>query len=142
MRRPILLAGLVAGAVMALWSAPSSATQPVAKPEDRGTLVTRTADTKATAAAPERKRRAGVVRRHDVDEYWRHRLGDGRWVHYQYINAGYPAYPSRYAGVHHVYFPGTACCGYRRHWPWVGRTHWHGPKYWPWMGRHRHHHHW
>jgi len=61
-----------------------------------------------------------------------------RWLHYHYVNAGYPA--RRYEGeVVYTYFPGDVCCGYRRHWPWVGR-YLHGHRYWHWRGRYHHRH--
>jgi hypothetical protein len=129
MRRPIVLAALAAGAAMALWTAPSSAMQRLADPSGAHTFLTRVADM---------DRQNG--RRRD-SEYWHYRLDAARWLHHQHVNAGYPAHPGRYAGVHHVYIPGTIRCCYRRHWPWMGRReHWHGPRYWIWMG-HRHHHH-
>jgi hypothetical protein len=141
MLRSIMLAALVAGAATALWTAPSAATQPVSRPGDASSAVTRAADTKATPAATERKRRTALVRRVGVDEYWHDRLGAGRWLHYQHVNAGYPAHPGRYAGVHHIYIPGTICCGHRKHWPWMGRKRGHGARHWVWMGHHHHHRH-
>jgi hypothetical protein len=71
--------------------------------------------------------------------YWHHRLGAARWLHDQHVNAGYPAHPDRYAGVHHVYLPGTIRCCHRRHWPWMGGRHWHGHGHWIWIGRRCHH---
>jgi hypothetical protein len=144
MPRCIGLAALAAGAAMALWTAPAAATQPVFRPGDAGTAVTRAADTKATPASTERKRRPALVRRVGVDEYWHDRLGAGRWLHYQQVNAGYPARPGGYAGVHRVYIPGTMCCGHPKPWAWMGRKHGHGARHWVWIGLHhhyRHHHH-
>ena len=107
-----------------------------AKPENADTRVTRTAD----VDRPERKHGQARIHRGGSSEYWHYRLGATRWLHYQYVNAGYPA--SRYEGeVYYTTFPGDYCCGYRRHWPWMGRYH-HGHRYWPWMGHRRHHHHW
>jgi hypothetical protein len=100
MRKAIVLAAVVAGAMMALSATPSSA---------------------------------------NGGGYWHDRLTASCSLHYQYVNAGYPA--RGYEGeVVYTYFPGDVCCGYRRHWPWMGRYH-HGYRYWPWYGR-RHHHHW
>jgi hypothetical protein len=141
MLRPVVLAGLVAGAAAALWTGPSAAAPTMSRPGDAGTVVTRAADTKATPASTERKRRPALVRRQGVDEYWHDRLGAGRWLHYQNVNAGYPARPGRYAGAHHVFIPGTICCVHRRHWPWMGHKHRHGARHWVWIGHHHHHRH-
>ena len=145
MLRSIMLAALVAGAATALWTAPSAATQPLSRPDDASPAVIRIADTKGATASTERKRRGAPVRRQGADEYWNDRLVAGRWLHYQSVNAGYPAAPDRYAGVHHIYIPGTICCLHRRHWPWMGHGHRHGVRHWVWMGHHhhlhRHHHH-
>jgi hypothetical protein len=138
MRKIFVLAALAAGAAVALWATPSSATQRIASPSDANTLVTRTADVDRTAARREPKPGHARVHRGGSDEYWHYRLTAGRWLHYQHVNAGYPA--SRYEGeVYYTTFPGDTCCGYHRHWPWMGRYH-HGDRYWPWMGRHRHYH--
>ena len=126
MRKPIVLAALVAGAGIALWASPSSAVQRVADPSDANSLLARTADVERTAARRAGKKRHARVYREGRGEYWHYRLSAGRWLHQQYVNAGYPA--QRYAGeVTYAAFPGGYCCGYRRHWPW--------------MGYHRHHHH-
>jgi hypothetical protein len=101
MRKAIVLAAAVVGAVVALSATPSHAY--------RG------------------------------EGYWNYRLTGARLMSYQITNAGYPA--RRYEGeVYYTYFPGDVCCGYRRHWPWIGRYH-HGYRHWPWYGRY-HRHHW
>jgi hypothetical protein len=144
MRRPIVLAAVAAGAAMALWTAPSSAMQPVAKPAGASALVTRTADGGQAAAPKKAKHRPVRVYRGDRGEYWHYRLSAGRWLHNQYVNAGYPV--DRYQGeITYVTFPGGPCCGhhrFHRHWPWMGHRHWHGYRYWPWMGHRHHHRHW
>jgi hypothetical protein len=133
MRKALLLAALASTAI-ALFAAPSAATPRLANPYGADTLITRVADLDRPATRSGRHVYHGGGR-----AYWHHRLGAGRWLHDQYVNAGYPA--SRYEGeVYYTTFPGDYCCGYRRHWPWMGRYHY-GPRYWGWMG-HRHHHHW
>jgi hypothetical protein len=134
MRKALLLAALAAGAAIALFATPAAATSRLANPSHADSLVTRTADVNR----PESKHGQARIRRGGSSEYWHYRLGAARWLHYQYVNAGYPA--SRYE-VYYSTFPGDHCCGYRRHWPWMGRYH-HGHRYWPWMGHRRHHHHW
>lgn len=138
MRRAIVLAAAVACGAMTLSATPSSAVQRVANPSDATTLVTRTADMDKKSVRGDRPRQQVRVR--GGADYWHYRLEGARWMSYQVTNAGYPA--RRYEGeVYYTAFPGNACCGYRRHWRWIGRYE-HGVRYWPWMGHRRHHHHW
>jgi hypothetical protein len=135
MRRPIVLAALAAGAAMALWTVPSSAMQRLAEPSGAQTLVRRVADMDRYG----RRRHARAYRGDSA--YWHYRLSAARWLHYQHVNAGYPA--RRYRGhATYIYVAGDPCCGYRRDWPWMGRRHWHGPRHWHWIGRRCHHRHW
>ena len=137
MHKAIVLAALAAGAAVALFATPSAAAPRLVNPSDAGTLVTRVADVDRPAARAARHAR---VYHGGGREYWHYRLQAGRWLHDQYVSAGYPA--SRYEGeVYYTTFPGDYCCGYRRHWPWMGRYHY-GPRYWGWMGRRHHHHYW
>ena len=140
MRKTIVLAALAAGAAIALLATPSSATPRVASPLDANSLVTRVADVDSAAAPRKRLHRHARVHHGGSAAYWHYRLEGARWLHYQYANAGYPAY--RYEGeVYYTYFPGDVCCGYSRHWPWMGH-YYHGHRYWPWLGYRRHHHDW
>jgi hypothetical protein len=130
MRRPIVLAVLAAGAAIALSAAPSSAMQRLAEPSGARTLVTRVADMDERRHA--RSRRGAA--------YWHHRLDAARWLHDQHVNAGYPA--RRYRG-HATYVhvqDDDDCCVHRRHWPWMGHKHGHGPRHWVWIGRYCHRH--
>jgi hypothetical protein len=130
MHKVIALAAVVAGATLAFSVAPSTAAPRLANPSDASTLVVHVNGKPAV-------RRARMARGYD-GAYWHYRLEAGREMHYQVVNAGYPA--RRYEGeVVYRYLPGDACCGYRRHWPWMGHYH-HGHRYWPWHGRHHRHH--
>ncbi len=130
MRRSIVLAAFAAGAAMALWTAPSSAMQRLGEPWGAHALLTRVADMDG-----------GHARVRDRSEYWQYRLEAARWLHDQYVNAGYPARRYR-GGVTYVYVVDDPCCGYRRHWPWMGRRHGYGPRHWVWIGHRRCHRHW
>src|SRR5262249_13832954 len=133
MRKAIVLAAVVAGATTVSAATPSSAAPRASNPSDGKTLVIRAADL-GTAARPSRPARiySGVGS-------WTDRLGAAGWMSYQITNAGYHA--QRYEGeIVYTYFPGDACCHYRRHWPWIGRYHY-GYRYWAWRGRY-HRAHW
>ena len=136
MRKAIVPAALAAGAAIALFATPSLAAPRLADPSGADTLVTRIADVDRTAA----RREGSNGRSAGSSGHWHYRLEASRWLHDQHVNAGYPA--SRFDGeVYYAAFPGSYCCGYRRHWPWMGRYH-HGTRYWIWMGHRHHHHHW
>jgi hypothetical protein len=138
MRKPIVLAALASLAAIVLWAAPASAMQRVASPSGEGTLVARIADADKPAARKDRKHRHARIHRHGRgDAYWHYRLSASRWLHYQYVNAGYPA--RRYEGeVYYTYFPGDDCCRHHRYWGWYGRKHGHHHGH-----AHGHHHgHW
>ena len=134
MRRPIVLAALVVGVAVATWSAPSSAMQRPAEPWGARTLVTRIADMEHHG----KRRRARAHRGNSA--YWHYRLSSARWLHNQYVNAGYPARRYLSAGTY-VYVRADACCGHHRHWPWMGRRHAYGPRHWVWIGHRRCHRH-
>jgi hypothetical protein len=85
------LAALASLAMVAFAPTPAAAFERPAKPASATSLVTRVADT----AAPKR-RMAPPPRRSRFQGpwfetfYWRERMAANRWVHYQYVNAGYP----------------------------------------------------
>jgi len=91
----------------ALAPTPSPATERLAKPAGATTLVTRTADT----GRPWRFRMIHIHRK----PAWLVRAHANRWLHYQYVNAGYPVRHYDY-GTYYTYLPGPLCCGYGRHW--------------------------
>jgi hypothetical protein len=86
------LASLAAVLSMALLvPTPGIAVEGIAKPVPATTLVTRVAD----KAAPKRRmappyrapRYAGPWHQ---SGYWQERTGANRWVHFQYVNSGFP----------------------------------------------------
>jgi hypothetical protein len=92
--RPVIVtavASLASLTIFAFAATPSSALDGVAKPAISTTLVTRVADT----AAPKRRMapayRAPRFRGpwHQT-WYWQERMLANRWLHYQYVNSGFP----------------------------------------------------
>jgi hypothetical protein len=132
MRKAVVLAAVASFATIALCVTPSSAMQRVANPGEANVLVTPIADLDRQAARPDRKHGRALVYRHGRDHgYWDHRLSAGRWLHYQYVNAGYPS-RRHHKEVYYTYFPGDYCCRHHRHWRWYGHDHgyWHRHGHW------------
>ncbi len=89
--RPATVTALASFATMALFASPCLAVEGIAKPAPATSLVTRVAD----KAAPKRRLappyRAPRFRGPWYETwYWRERTGANRWLHFQYVNAGFP----------------------------------------------------
>ena len=113
MRYIAILAALSSFATVALTSTPSIALERIGSSSSVAFLVTRVAERPTITTGSTRHR---VARGYD---YYRPSLAErayaNRWIHFQYVNAGYPV--RHYGlGIYYEYVPSTYCCRHHRHW--------------------------
>jgi hypothetical protein len=112
MRLPHSLAALAAAAAMIGFATPSLSLELPRGFSGRDGLVTRVADLGTG-------RTTTIVRskhRHRHARNWRHRRAfASRWLHLQYVNAGYPV-RHYHRDVYFTYLPAPYCYGFRRYW--------------------------
>jgi hypothetical protein len=107
MRSLIAFTAVASLAALALTPTPSLAMERLAKPSGAATVVTRIADS-------DRPRRFRMIHIYHRKPAWLVRAHANRWLHYQYVNAGYPVRHTHRST--YTYFPGPLCCGYYGHW--------------------------
>ena len=91
-------------AALTLWTGPALAFDRLASPGAPATIVTLVADLDRPAHT--RRYRGGS------HANWRYRAAYTRWLHNEYVVAGYPVHQYRSP----TYFWVDACCHHRRHW--------------------------
>jgi hypothetical protein len=110
---------LAAFAILAWMSctSPSYAIERLANPARHTTLVTRIADLDQPAAHRHRyHRHAGLHHHHRGHWHWKQRAYASRWLHFQYVNAGYPV-RHYHRDIIYTYLPHhCCCCSHHRHW--------------------------
>jgi hypothetical protein len=73
--------------------------------------------TEKKQTAPVRNRRVAIFvpdyerqRQERAKWYWLHRAHANRWLHFQYVNAGYPVRHA-HRDIYYMYVPAAYCCG-------------------------------
>ncbi len=105
MRRPLAL--MAVALPLALCAAPALALDRIPRPGQDASAVVRVADLDRTLPAHARRHY-----RADANWHWRYRAAYTRWMHNEYVRAGYPVRHRQFRTYARVY----DCCHHYRHW--------------------------